>query len=95
MKPVSISFKHLDSSEALKARTSEKFEALSNLLDQDATVEVTYWEYDKKKVAEANVRSKGNHFFAKANSDDFYKTLDLLRTKIKTQILKNKDQATR
>lgn len=92
MSTISVSFKHLDSSDALKLKTQEKFESLSNILDEDAKIEVTYWEYDKKKVSEANIYSKGKHFFAKAHSEDFYKTLELLKNKIKTQVLKEKNK---
>ena len=85
---VNVSFKKMDSSQALKEYTLEKFSGLKELLKNSEKVEVTFWMYDKKKVADIKVYDKGDDFFAKSHSDDFYKSINQLDSKIRAQIIK-------
>lgn len=91
MNTIEVVFKGMDSSDALKAKTVEKFSMLDNLLTDAARVKVTYWAYDKKKVSDVIIEDGKAKYFAKSHSDDAYKTLELLKDKVKRQILKDKN----
>ncbi len=89
---VEISFKGMEKEPSLKQKAIEKFQSLSNYLDPDSRVSITFWEYDKKKVSDVKIHSKQDVFLAKAHSDNFFKTIELLKDKAKFQILKNKNK---
>lgn len=86
-----ISFKGMETDEKIKHKLTQKMESLEHLLAQGAKVDVTLREYDNKKVADAKIDSGKDHFFGKVHSYDFDQTVELLKDKLKTQILKSKN----
>ena len=82
-----ISFKGMEVDQHIKEKVTTKMESLGHLLSSNAKVDITLWEYDKKKVADAKIISDKEQFFAKIHSYDFDQTVEMLRDKLKTQIL--------
>ena len=87
-----VSFKNIDSSDALKVKAHEKLESLTSLLSPNAKVHVTFWAHDRKKVGDIRIHDYKHEMFAKAYSEDFYKTIDMLKDKVRAQIVKRKDR---
>lgn len=87
-----VSFKNLDSSDALREKAKEKLESLDSLLSPSAQVHLTFWAHDRKKVGDIRIHDYKHELFAKAYSDDFYKTIDMLRNKMRTQIVKTREK---
>lgn len=92
---MNVSFKKMDSSEALRDYTFEKFSGLKEILKNFTQINVTFWMYEKKKVADIKFYDDGDEFFAKAHSDDFYKSVNLLDSKIRAQIMKRNNKKNR
>ena len=87
-----VSFKNLDPSLALKEKVGEKLEKLKEILSPSAKVHVTFWAHERKKVADILIHDHHKTIFAKAYSENFDKTIDKLRAKVRTQIVKAKDR---
>lgn len=86
-----VSFKGMNADKDVKNKVYEKMNLLKSYLDDDAKIKITLWEYDKKKVSDAFVRSGKNEYFAKTHSFDFMESIETLKDKLKTQILKSKN----
>jgi putative sigma-54 modulation protein len=67
---VSITFRHMDASEAIKKHTAAKLGKLQKFLRQPMTAKVTISVDKLKHVAEARISSGGAHLEAKARSAD-------------------------
>lgn len=83
---ISITFRHMASSEALKGYASEKLGKLQKFLRQPMTAKVTFSIDRLKQIAEAQISSGGEHLEAKESSDDVYASLDRVLSKLERQI---------
>ncbi|OIQ20528.1 MAG: hypothetical protein BM556_00880 [Bacteriovorax sp. MedPE-SWde] len=81
-----ITFRNLDHTEALDNKIKTKSEKLTKFLGPEATIKWVCWVEKKKQYAEAIVAHKSNSFIAKAESEDLYKTMDIVLDKISGQI---------
>jgi putative sigma-54 modulation protein len=90
---VSITFRHMDASEAIKQHASEKLAKLQKFLRQPMTAKVTISLDKLKHVAEARISSGGAHLEAKESSDDMYTSIDRVIEKLDHQIRHNKGAA--
>jgi len=90
---VSITFRHMDASEAIKKHTSDKLGKLQKFLRQPMTAKVTISLDKLKHVAEARVSSGGAHLEAKESSDDMYTSIDRVIDKLDRQIRVTKGAA--
>jgi putative sigma-54 modulation protein len=90
---VSITFRHMDASEAIKKRAAAKLGKLQKFLRQPMTAKVTISVDKLKHVAEARVSSGGAHLEAKESSDDMYTSLDRMIEKLERQIRVTKGAA--
>ena len=90
---VSITFRHMDASEAIKKHAAAKLSKLQKFLRQPMTAKVTISVDKIKHVAEARVSSGGAHLEAKESSDDMYTSIDRMIEKLDRQIRVTKGAA--
>src|SRR6187551_658833 len=90
---VSITFRHMDASEAIKKHTAAKLGKLQKFLRQPMTAKVTISVDKLKHVAEARISSGGAHLEAKESSDDMYTSIDRMIDKLDRQIRVTKGAA--
>jgi len=83
---VSITFRHMDASEAIKKHAAAKLSKLQKFLRQPMTAKVTISVDKLKHVAEARISSGGAHLEAKESSDDMYTSIDRMIEKLDRQI---------
>ena len=90
---VSITFRHMDASEAIKKHAAAKLSKLQKFLRQPMSAKVTISVDKLKHVAEARVSSGGAHLEAKESSDDMYTSIDRMIDKLDRQIRVTKGAA--
>jgi putative sigma-54 modulation protein len=83
---VSITFRHVDSSDALKNYAEEKVSKLQKFLRQPMTAKVTLSVDRLKQAAEVQISSGGQHIEAKESTGDMYASIDLVIGKLERQI---------
>jgi putative sigma-54 modulation protein len=87
---ISITFRHMTSSDAIKKHASEKLGKLQKFLRQPMTAKVTCSIDGLKQIAEARLSSGGEHLEAKEIGDDMYASIDLVMAKLERQIRRDK-----
>jgi len=90
---VSITFRHMDASEAIKKHAAAKLGKLQKFLRQPMTAKVTISVDKLKHVAEARISSGGEHLEAKEASDDMYSSIDRMIEKLERQVRVSKGAA--
>jgi len=83
---ITITFRHMDSSSAVKAHAGEKVSKLQKFLRQPMTAKVTLSVDKLWHVAEARISSGGQHFEAKEKTEDMYASIDKMIDKLERQI---------
>jgi|EndMetStandDraft_4_1072995.scaffolds.fasta_scaffold17683_1 putative sigma-54 modulation protein len=83
---ISITFRHMASSEAIKTYTSDKLGKLQKFLRQPMTAKVTLSIDGVDKIAEARISSGGEHLEAKETGEDMYALIDRIMGKLERQI---------
>lgn len=86
---LTITFRHLDTSEAVKKHAREKCSKLQKFLRQPMTARVTLSLDKLKHVVEARISSGGEHYEARASTEDMYVSIDRVITKLERQIRGN------
>lgn len=82
----SITFKNFEHTDALDQKIREKSDKLTKQLGNDMSITWTCWIEKNDHIAEAKVKNKNDLFIAKAESDNLYKTMDLVIDKLNNQI---------
>lgn len=83
---VNITFRHMDHTPALDQVIREKSEKFNKWFGPRAEINWTCWIEGTDHCSEVWVMSGAEKFFAKAHSDDLYKTFDLIVHKIQNQL---------
>src|SRR3954463_14866460 len=83
---ISITFRHVDSSDALKRYSEEKIQKLFRSLRQPMTAKVTLSLDRLKQMAEVRISSGGEHLEAKEATNDMYASIDVVLGKLERQI---------
>ena len=89
-----MSFKHMESTPAIKATCEEKSEKLKHFFD--GKIHVT-WSFSVEKLEHiAHVHVLGSHmdYFGEARTDDLYKSIELAVEKVERQIQRKKEKIT-
>lgn len=90
---ISITFKNMDSSDAIKAHILEKFERLDKILDHPADAHVVVSVEKLRNIADINFNCDKIKIHAKEKSENnMYAAIDALADKVKLQIRKYKDK---
>ncbi|MBI3203383.1 MAG: ribosome-associated translation inhibitor RaiA [Myxococcales bacterium] len=90
---ISITFRHMDTSNAIKIYASDKVSKLQRFLRQPMTAKVTLSVDRLKHVAETRISSGGAHLEAKESSADMYGSIDRVIEKLERQIRGQKGAA--
>ena len=90
---ISITFRHMDASEAIKEYARDKVSKLQKFLRQPMTAKVTLSLDKLQHVAETQVSSGGAHLEAKEVSEDMYASIDRVIDKLERQIRGTKGAA--
>jgi putative sigma-54 modulation protein len=83
---ISITFRHMDASEAIKSYAADKIGKLQKFLRQPMTAKVTLSIDRLKHIAETRISSGGSHLEAKESSADMYASIDRVIDKLERQI---------
>ncbi len=83
---ISITFRHMDSSDAIKKYAETKLSKLQKFLRRPMTAKVTLSIDRLKHAAEARISSGGEHLEAHERSEDMYASIDRMMEKLERQI---------
>ncbi len=94
---VTVSFLHLEHTDSLDQKIHEKSQKLKKYFgsyagESKCLVKWNCFVKNGDHIAEVSFFAQGFKFFASANSDSMYKTLDLVIDKLEKQITKQKDK---
>jgi putative sigma-54 modulation protein len=92
---IAITFRHMDSTEALKGYVHDKLERAQKLLRAPLEAHVTLFPERHAFVAEMHIQASGRVYQAQHQSDDMYKSIDFVVDKVVHQISKAHDAAAR
>jgi putative sigma-54 modulation protein len=83
---ISITFRHMDPSDAIKTYASGKLAKIQKFLRRPMTAKVTLSIDQLEHVAEARISSGGAHLEAKEAGEDMYASIDSVLNKLERQI---------
>jgi len=92
---IAITFRHMDSTEALKNRVHEKLERVQKYLRAPLDAHVTLFQERHEFVAELLIQAAGHTYQARHDSDDLYKSIEIAVDKVAHQIQKTHDTLAR
>lgn len=93
---ISITYKNLDSSDAVKSHIHEKFEKLDKMLDYPAESNIVLSVEKLRNIAEINLFCDKMKIHAREETDtNLYAAIDALADKVRLQIRKYKDKQRR
>jgi putative sigma-54 modulation protein len=93
---ISITFKNIDSSDAVKSHIHEKFDRLDKMLDSPADAYIVLSVEKLRNIADINFTCDKIKIHAKEESENnMYVAIDALTDKVKLQIKKYKDKQRR
>ncbi len=90
---ISITFRHMDASPAIKNYAEEKVGKLQKFLKEPMTAKVTLSLEKLAHSAEVRLSSGGEHVEAKEVGEDLYASIDKVIDKLERQIRGNKETA--
>jgi putative sigma-54 modulation protein len=83
---ITITFRHMVGTEAVKNYAHEKMAKLQKFLRQAMSAQVTLSVEGLEHVAEVGISSGSAHFHAKERSGDMYASIDMVHDKLERQI---------
>lgn len=83
---ISITFRHMDGSEAVKGYAHEKIKKLQKFLRQAMTAQVTLSVEGLDHIADVRIQSGSAAFHAAERKQDMYASIDLVLDKLERQI---------
>jgi putative sigma-54 modulation protein len=89
---LSVTFKNLETSDALRSYLQKKLDRVDKLLDSPAEANAVFSVEKIRHIAEINVTSDGMVINAKENTESMYSSIDMVIDKVKKQINKNKEK---
>lgn len=92
---IAITFKQMESSDALKSYAQEKLDRLDKILDAPGEANLVLSVEKIRHIAEINLVCDKMRINAKEESESMYAALDGLSDKVQTQIKKIKEKARR
>ena len=92
---IAITFRHMESTEALKNYVHDKLERVQKYLRAPLDAHVTLVQERHQFVAEMLIQASGKTYQARHDSDDMYKSIDFVVDKVEHQISKAHDAASR
>lgn len=83
---ITITFRHMEGTDAAKRFAQEKVSKLQKFLRQAMTAQVTLSVEGLEHVAEVSIQSGSAHFHASERSQDMYASIDMVIDKLERQI---------
>jgi putative sigma-54 modulation protein len=83
---ISITFRHVEATDAIKAYANEKVSKLQKFLRRPMEAKVTLSIEKHEQVAEVRLSSGSEHFEAHETSEDLYAAIDKVIDKLERQI---------
>lgn len=83
---VNITFRHMEHTPALDNLIREKSEKFAKWMGPTTDVNWTCWTDGANQGSEVRIHSGHQEYFAKAQDDDLYKTVDQVVHKIQNQL---------
>jgi putative sigma-54 modulation protein len=83
---ITITFRHMEGTDAAKRFAHEKVSKLQKFLRQAMTAQVTLSVEGLEHVAEVAIQSGSAHFHASERSQDMYASIDMVLDKLERQI---------
>lgn len=83
---ITITFRHMDGTDAAKRFAQEKVAKLQKFLRQAMTAQVTLSVEGLEHVAEVSIQAGSGHFHASERSSDMYASIDMVIDKLERQI---------
>lgn len=90
---ISITFRQMDTSDAIKQYATDKLAKLQRFLRRPMTAKVTVSLDRRKHVVEARISSGSEHLEAHEVTDDMYASIDQVMDKLERQIRGSKGTA--
>ncbi len=89
---ISITFRHMDATDAVKIYSTEKIAKLQRFLRGPMKAQVTMsCQQDRLHHIEVDIHAGHDHFHAHETSEDMYASIDKVADKIERQILSAKE----
>jgi putative sigma-54 modulation protein len=89
---ISITFRQMESTEAVKRQTNEKIGRLQRFLRNPLKAQVTLSCQHLAQMAEVDIHAGPHHFHAHDTSEDMYQTIDKVVDKLERQIRAKKTE---
>ena len=83
---ITITFRHMAGTDAVKSYAYEKVAKLQKFLRQAMSAQVTLSVDGAQHHAEANISSGSSHFHASQRGEDMYASIDMMHDKLERQI---------
>ncbi len=87
---ITITFRHMEGTDAAKRFAQEKVSKLQKFLRQAMNAQVTLSVEGLEHVAEVSIQSGSAHFHASERSQDMYASIDMVLDKLERQIRSQK-----
>lgn len=89
---VTVTFRHMPSSDALRGHTEQKVEKFMKYLIEPVDIHVVLQIEKIRQIAEINLLSKNYSAHALEESQDMYTSIDKVAAKMEAQIRKHKEK---
>jgi putative sigma-54 modulation protein len=83
---ITITFRHMEGTEAVKKHTTDKVAKLQKFLRQAMNAQVTLSVEGLQHVADVSIQAGSSHFHATERSEDMYASIDMVLDKLERQI---------
>lgn len=83
---ITITFRHMDGTDAMKRHAHEKISKLQKFLRQAMTAQVTLSVEGLAHIVDVRIQSGGSSFHANERNGDMYASIDLVLDKLERQI---------
>jgi putative sigma-54 modulation protein len=83
---ITVTFRHVDASDSIRARATEKIAKLQKFLRQPMTARVTVSLEKLLHMVEARISSGGERYEAHETTEDMYTSIDKVLDKLERQI---------
>ncbi len=88
---ITVTFRHMDSSDAVREYATKKLSALDRYFDKVQDVHVVLMAEKKQHITEVTVHSPGEVFKATAKTEDMYASVDSVLDKLERHAVKRKE----
>lgn len=83
---ITITFRHMDGTDAMKRHAHEKISKLQKFLRQAMTAQVTLSVEGLDHIVDVRIQSGGSNFHANERTPDMYASIDLVLDKLERQV---------